>query len=67
VVTACLDDVRICTAGCAATGVGRPPGSDGLKSLLMCLDQARYGINWSTLVGAISCYDTALQYLLLRK
>jgi glutaryl-CoA dehydrogenase len=33
----------------------------------MCLDQARYGINWSTLVGAISCYDTALQYLLLRK
>jgi glutaryl-CoA dehydrogenase len=43
------------------------PGSDGLKSPLMCLNQARYGIGWGALGAATSCYDTALQYSLLRK
>src|ERR1700749_100647 len=43
------------------------PGSGGLKSPLMCLNQARYGISWGGLGAAMSCYDTALQYSQLRK
>src|SRR6202453_3947355 len=43
------------------------PGSGGLKSPLMCLNQARYGISWGGLGAAMSCYDTALPYSLLRK
>ena len=43
------------------------PGTGGLKSPLMCLNQARYGISWGALGAAMSCYDTALQYALLRK
>jgi glutaryl-CoA dehydrogenase len=43
------------------------PGSGGLKSPLMCLNQARYGISWGAIGAAMSCYDTALQYSLARK
>ncbi len=43
------------------------PKSDGLKSALMCLNQARYGIAWGAIGAAMSCYDTALQYALFRK
>jgi glutaryl-CoA dehydrogenase len=43
------------------------PKSDGLKSPLMCLNQARYGIAWGATGAAMACYDTALQYALLRK
>jgi glutaryl-CoA dehydrogenase len=43
------------------------PASGGLKSPLMCLNQARYGIGWGALGAAMSCYDTALQYALMRK
>ncbi|MGB0121862.1 MAG: acyl-CoA dehydrogenase family protein [Silvibacterium sp.] len=43
------------------------PGTGGLKSPLMCLNQARYGISWGAIGAAMSCYDTALQYSLLRK
>jgi glutaryl-CoA dehydrogenase len=43
------------------------PGSGGLKSPLMCLNQARYGIGWGALGAAMACYDTALQYALMRK
>jgi glutaryl-CoA dehydrogenase len=43
------------------------PGSDGLKSPLMCLNQARYGIGWGAIGAAMACYDCALQYSLLRK
>jgi glutaryl-CoA dehydrogenase len=43
------------------------PNSDGLKSPLMCLNQARYGIAWGAIGAAMSCYDTALRYSLLRK
>lgn len=38
------------------------PGSGGLKSPLMCLTQARYGIAWGGLGVAMDCYDTALRY-----
>jgi glutaryl-CoA dehydrogenase len=43
------------------------PGSGGLKSPLMCLNQARYGISWGAIGAAMSCYDCALQYSQLRK
>src|ERR1700719_2849312 len=43
------------------------PKTGGLKSPLMCLNQARYGIAWGALGAAMSCYDCALQYSLLRK
>src|ERR1700689_1578808 len=43
------------------------PKTGGLKSPLMCLNQARYGIAWGALGAAMACYDCALQYSLLRK
>jgi len=43
------------------------PKSGGLKSPLMCLNQARYGIAWGAVGAAMSCYDTALQYSQIRK
>jgi len=43
------------------------PKSDGLRSPLMCLNQARYGIGWGAIGAAMSCYDTALQYSKIRK
>jgi glutaryl-CoA dehydrogenase len=43
------------------------PGTGGLKSPLMCLNQARYGIGWGAIGSAMSCYDTALQYAKTRK
>ena len=38
------------------------PKSGGLKSPLMCLTQARYGISWGALGAAIACYEEALSY-----
>ena len=43
------------------------PGSSGLRSPLMCLSQARYGISWGAIGAAMACYDTALQYAVDRK
>ncbi|HYK92323.1 MAG TPA: acyl-CoA dehydrogenase [Acidobacteriota bacterium] len=47
---------------CAVPEENRLPGADGLKSPLMCLNQARYGIAWGSLGAAMSCYHTALEY-----
>jgi glutaryl-CoA dehydrogenase len=38
------------------------PGSGGLKSPLMCLTQARYGIAWGVVGLAMCVFDEALQY-----
>ncbi|HEX6063899.1 MAG TPA: acyl-CoA dehydrogenase family protein, partial [Longimicrobiales bacterium] len=38
------------------------PGSGGIKSPLMCLTQARYGIAWGAVGAAMACLDEALQY-----
>lgn len=38
------------------------PGSNGLKSPLSCLKQARYGIAWGVVGAAMACYDEALRY-----
>jgi glutaryl-CoA dehydrogenase len=43
------------------------PGTGGLKSPLMCLNQARYGIGWGAIGAAMACYDTALNYSGIRK
>ena len=55
-----LQDVRVPVANLL-------PKSDGLKSPLMCLSQARYGISWGAIGAAMACYDTALQYAKQRK
>src|SRR6266404_3478968 len=54
------------TSGLALQDVRIPesnllPGSGGLKSPLMCLNQARYGIAWGAVGAAMACYDCALQ------
>ena len=55
-----LQDVRVPEANLL-------PKTGGLKSPLMCLNQARYGIAWGAIGAAMACYDCALQYSLLRK
>ncbi len=38
------------------------PQSGGLKSPLMCLTQARYGIAWGAIGAAMACYEEAVRY-----
>ncbi len=38
------------------------PKSGGLKSPLLCLTQARYGIAWGATGAAMACYEEALAY-----
>jgi len=38
------------------------PKSAGLKSPLMCLTAARYGIAWGAVGSAMACYDEAVRY-----
>ena len=42
------------------------PASNGLKSPLLCLNHARYGIAWGVLGAAAACYDEARQHALRR-
>lgn len=39
------------------------PKTDGLKSALMCLNQARYSIAWGAVGAAESCFDEAVSYV----
>jgi len=55
-----LQDVRVPEANLLA-------GATGLKSALMCLNQARYGIGWGAIGAAMDCYSTALNYAKTRK
>jgi glutaryl-CoA dehydrogenase len=50
-----LQDVRV-------DGDALLPGSGGLKSPLMCLTQARYGIAWGAVGAALACLDEAIRY-----
>jgi glutaryl-CoA dehydrogenase len=50
-----LQDVRV-------PAIALLPESGGLKSPLMCLTQARYGIAWGAVGAAMACYDEALSY-----
>lgn len=38
------------------------PNSQGLKSALSCLTQARYGISWGVLGAAEACFDEAVSF-----
>jgi glutaryl-CoA dehydrogenase len=38
------------------------PKTSGIKSPLMCLNQARYGIAWGVVGAMMACYDSALNY-----
>jgi glutaryl-CoA dehydrogenase len=38
------------------------PKAEGLKSPLMCLNQARYGIAWGGIGAAMACYDCVVSY-----
>ncbi|HTL28433.1 MAG TPA: acyl-CoA dehydrogenase family protein [Tepidisphaeraceae bacterium] len=42
------------------------PKSSGVKSPLLCLNQARYGIAWGVIGAAMACYDEARQYAMGR-
>jgi glutaryl-CoA dehydrogenase len=48
--------------GCRIPAASLLPKTDGLRSALMCLNQARYGISWGGLGAAMDCYHTALVY-----
>ena len=41
---------------------GLLPQSGGLKSPLMCLTQARYGIAWGAVGAALACFEEAVSY-----
>jgi glutaryl-CoA dehydrogenase len=47
---------------CEIPEENRLPNAEGLKSPLMCLNQARYGIAWGALGAAMACYHAALDY-----
>src|SRR5687768_7321242 len=38
------------------------PKSGGIKSPLMCLTQARYGISWGAVGAAMACFEEAVSY-----
>ena len=50
-----LDEVRVPDSN-------RMPNTEGLKSALMCLTQARYGIAWGAVGAAQACFDEARRY-----
>ncbi|MGE5570614.1 MAG: acyl-CoA dehydrogenase family protein [Rhodospirillales bacterium] len=52
---------------CRIPAENQLPGAIGLKSALMCLTEARYGIGWGAIGAAMECYETARQYTLVRK
>ncbi len=47
---------------CAIPEENLLPGSQGLRSALMCLNQARYGIAWGALGAAMACYHVSVEY-----
>jgi glutaryl-CoA dehydrogenase len=50
-----LDDVRVPASAML-------PGADGLRAVLACLTQARYGIAWGALGALEAVYDEALAF-----
>ncbi|MCU0572423.1 MAG: acyl-CoA dehydrogenase family protein [Syntrophobacteraceae bacterium] len=54
-----LDGVRVPEASLL-------PGTTGLKSALMCLNEARYGIAWGAVGAAMACYEAALDHATTR-
>jgi glutaryl-CoA dehydrogenase len=56
------DTGEIILRDCEIPEENRLPKTDGLKSALSCLNQARYGIAWGALGAAMGCYEEALDY-----
>lgn len=56
------DTAELILADCRVPKDNILPGTDGMKSPLTCLTQARYGIAWGVVGAAIACFDEALQY-----
>jgi glutaryl-CoA dehydrogenase len=54
-------------ADCRVKSEAMLPKAMGIRSALMCLNQARYGISWGVIGAAMSCYETALNYAKERK
>lgn len=52
---------------CRIPAENQLPEAQGLKSALMCLSQARFGIGWGVLGAAMDCFETARQYTLDRR
>jgi len=51
---------------CSIPATALLPKSGGVKSPLLCLNQARYGIAWGVIGAAMACYDEARQYAMNR-
>jgi glutaryl-CoA dehydrogenase len=51
---------------CAVPPDALLPKSRGLKSPLLCLNQARYGVAWGAVGAAMACYDEARHYAMHR-
>jgi glutaryl-CoA dehydrogenase len=51
---------------CEISSQAELPNTDGLKSPLSCLNQARYGIAWGATGAAMACYDEARKYAAAR-
>jgi len=56
------DTGEIVLRDCEVPEENRLPGTQGLKSALSCLNQARYGIAWGAVGAAMGCYEEALDY-----
>ncbi|HLF91951.1 MAG TPA: acyl-CoA dehydrogenase family protein [Planctomycetota bacterium] len=56
------DTGEIILRDCEVPDANRLPKTEGLKSALSCLNQARYGIAWGAIGAAMGCYEEALDY-----
>lgn len=56
------DTSELIFSDCRIPKANRLPGAKGLKSPLMCLTQARYGIAWGAVGAAMACFHEALEY-----
>jgi glutaryl-CoA dehydrogenase len=53
---------RLSFDNCAIPASALLPLSNGLKSPLLCLNHARYGISWGVLGAAMACFEEAREY-----
>jgi glutaryl-CoA dehydrogenase len=52
--------------GCRLPSDSLLPGTEGLRSALACLNQARYGIAWGAVGAMAACFEEAREYALSR-
>ncbi|HLJ12797.1 MAG TPA: acyl-CoA dehydrogenase family protein [Planctomycetaceae bacterium] len=53
---------RLAFTNCVVPAHSLLPKSGGLKSPLLCLNHARYGIAWGVLGAAMACFEEAREY-----